>query len=155
MKKMSNLTLIGLLFLIGCVSKESANTKSADLHGEWRNVYLKITLNEVGGESLKVTECDSAHWEQMLGIKPIHTFFNADGSYKSEYYTLNDSLFMTNTGRWEISNDTLTMTQITPVAGVYKLKTSIEGSLATFEGMIDFDGDGKPDDHYLGRQRKR
>jgi len=30
----------------------------------------------------------------------------------------------------------------------------IEKDVATFTGLIDFDGDGKTDDLYYGRQRK-
>ena len=142
--------------LIGCSPKEKVSTLDKDILGEWRNIYLKISLDAgASGDTVKITECDSAHWETMLGIKPIHTFYKEDGSYTSEYYTLQDSLFMTNTGKWKISGDTLTMEQEKPKPAVYKLKTVINEGVATFEGLIDFDSDGIKDDFYLGRQRKQ
>jgi hypothetical protein len=62
---------------------------------------------------------------------------------------------MSASGTWIISKDTLTMMQLTPRATVYKMKTTLNSGVATFEGMIDFDEDGVLDDHYLGRQRKQ
>ncbi|MXV17278.1 hypothetical protein [Hufsiella ginkgonis] len=48
------------------------------------------------------------------------------------------------------------MTDTFPKQGVtYKYKLSINGNIARFNGIIDFDGDGKTDDEYIGKQRKQ
>ena len=153
----NGLMLLGLLTFVSCgpKEKEKSDALRKDMVGEWRNVYLKVTTNALGSlDSVHVTECDTTNWEKMLGIKPIRTFFLPDGTYRSEYYNLKDSLIMTNTGVWKISNDTLTMEQLQPKAAAYKIKTTIVNGLAEFDGVIDFDGDGQTDDHYLGKQRK-
>ena len=156
MKVSSWIIALAALLVIACTSREKSNELGKKIVGEWRNIYLKIVINEADTkDSVRISECDSTNWEAMLGIKPIHTFFNADGSYKSDYYNLKDSLFLTNTGSWTIKGDTLIMNQLTPKPGIYKMKTTIVAGVSTFEGMIDFDHDGKQDDHYLGRQRKQ
>jgi hypothetical protein len=149
-------SLILFLFLFGCTSTERHHNLEKDLIGEWYNIYLRVTLNGgVRNDSEKVMECDSANWEIVLQMKPIHTFFRDDGSYRSEYHTLDDSIFQTTSGTWKFSNDTLVMDQLKPSPASYKLKTSIQKGVAEFEGFLDFDQDGKNDDHYFGIQRKQ
>ncbi|WP_160143753.1 hypothetical protein [Chryseolinea soli] len=153
MRALNVLVLLTLFVLSSCTSKETKSTLADDLVGEWRNVYLNVTMPTVGSsDSSMTTVCDSSNWEAMLHIKPIHTFFNKDGTYRSEYYTLNDSLFRKSAGTWHVSNDTLIMNESDGVT--YKLRTTIKNNLAEFDGMLDFDADGKADDHYVGRQRK-
>jgi len=153
MRALNGLVLLIPFALACCTSKETKSTLADDLVGEWRNVYLNVTMPTVGNsDSTMTTVCDSANWEAMLHIKPIHTFFNKDGTYRSEYYTLNDSLFRKAAGTWHVSNDTLVMNESDGVT--YKLRTTLKNNLAEFDGMLDFDEDGKADDHYVGRQRK-
>jgi hypothetical protein len=120
------------------------------LVGEWSNLYLRITMNNGS-----VMEADSSNWETRLGIKPIHTFFKADGSYYSEYRNLQDSLVRRPSGTWIIEGDSLSMNEATPQTAVYKFKLEITADIATFSGLIDFDGDGTRDELYFGRQRKK
>ena len=46
------------------------------------------------------------------------------------------------------------MNQLTPEKSTIKLKVSIKNNVATFSGIIDFNGDGKVDDDYFGTQKK-
>jgi hypothetical protein len=133
----------------------TANLKDK-LIGEWRNTYLKVTMNSAGGvaDSVKVLEADSTNWNEKLGIKPIRTFFEADGTYHSDHYDLNDSLLFSATGKWSIINDTLIMDQNSPHKTSYRMKTSVDKSVARFHGNLDFDEDGEEDDEYTGWQRK-
>jgi len=118
------------------------------LAGEWKNLYVKITIKD------KVMEADSSNWEERLHIRPIHTYFNKDGSYRSEYRNLKDSLVRVTSGNWTIEGDTLMMNETAPEVSHMKFELRIEKDIATFRGLIDFDGDGKVDDLYYGRQRK-
>jgi hypothetical protein len=153
MRALSSLVFSILLVLSSCASKEVKSTLADDLVGEWRNVYLNVTMPTVGNsDSTATTVCDSTNWETMLHIKPIHTFFNKDGTYRSEYFTLSDSLFRKTAGTWSVSNDTLVMHESN--GAIYKLRTVVNKNLAEFDGVLDFDSDGKVDDHYVGRQRK-
>ena len=120
------------------------------LTGEWYNLYVHVKLSN-GAEM----EADSTNWESRLQIKPIHTFFKADGSYHSIYRNLADSIVRQVAGTWDVEGDTLIMRQNTPTAEFMKLHVTIKKGVATFKGMIDFDGDGKENDEYSGRQRKK
>lgn len=118
------------------------------LIGEWRNIYVRITIKD------KVMEADSSNWEARLQIRPIRTHFQADGTYYSEYRNLQDSIVKRPSGTWSLKGDSLTMSQLQPDAMQMTFQLHIEKDVATFTGLIDFDGDGKADDHYYGRQRK-
>jgi len=99
-------------------------------------------------------EADSSNWEQKLGIKPIRTHFKGDGTYYSEYLNLKDSVVRRPTGLWTLKGDSLTMTEQTPEKATYKFKLKIDKNIGTFSGTIDFEGDGKADDEYYGKQKK-
>jgi len=153
MTTQQRISILFITCLAACAPKETKNTLSDDLVGQWRNTYLHVTMPTAGNsDSTRTTSCDSTSWEAMLHIKPIRTYFNSDGTYRSEYYTLTDSLFRKTTGTWRVSNDTLVMNESD--GAVYKLRTVVKNNVAEFDGLIDFDQDGQADDHYVGRQRR-
>jgi hypothetical protein len=127
---------------------------SAQLVGEWRNVYVKIKVNSLKTGKINTIEADSSNWETRLGIKPIRTHFKNDGTYYSEYRNLKDSIVRMPAGTWFIKGDSLTMLQLKPDKSTLKVKVSIINNHATFSGMIDFDGDGMANDDYYGVQKK-
>lgn len=143
-----------LIFLIvtACSSerKESVNNdgekienKSKQLLGSWKNLSMIVRMPD---SMLNVTE---GSWEKVLGIKPIVTTFSEDGSYISEYRTLEDSVFMTRTGAWLVENDSLTMIDgNTP----NKYHFEVMGDTVVFTGYLDWDQDGTDNDHYAGKQ---
>lgn len=95
------------------------------------------------------------NWEALMNMKPIRTFFKADGTYNSEHRNLSDSIVYNPAGKWKITGDSLLMVDTMPQAGVsYKYKVIITDSIAEFFGVEDFDRDGVKDDEYYGRQRR-
>ncbi|HTJ51441.1 MAG TPA: DUF5004 domain-containing protein [Cyclobacteriaceae bacterium] len=156
---MKNIVMVCLCMVMGCSTKpkEENSTLRNDLIGEWRNIYLKVVMATVNNtpDLEKINEADSTNWEETLQIKPIRTFFKADSTYHSDYYNLKDSLVFSASGRWEVKDDTLVMNQTKPTSVTYRLKTKVHQNVAEFEGLLDFDEDGKTDDHYLGRQKKQ
>ena len=152
-----------IFLFLGLIARANAQTQqsapasplSKALVGEWFNRYVRIDIVGSTGEK-KTMEADSTNWEQRLGIKPIHTFFAADGSYYSEYRDLRDSLVRKTAGQWAISRgDTLVMWEKQPEEETLKLKLTIRGNTATFSGFIDFDGEGIANDGYFGIQQKK
>lgn len=143
------------LMLCFAFKNRQQNPLYKQLIGEWRNVYVKITMppSKTGGVSV-IMEADSSNWEARLKIKPIRTHFKADGSYYSEYPNLKDSIVRKVAGTWALKADTLVMTQLTPTKSETRLHIAIANNVATFSGMIDFTGSGKTNDSYLGKQRK-
>jgi hypothetical protein len=158
MKK--NLIVI-LLFAFGCTpsTKEDETKKSLadELIGEWRNTYIKITMNSFNSitDSVRIIEADTSTWEAVLKMKPIRTFFEADGTYHSDHYSVNDSLLFIARGTWTTTNDTLTLDQTFPNVGIYHFKTALEDDIVTFSSTLDFDEDGISDDTYFGQQKKQ
>jgi hypothetical protein len=154
--------LIPAFILMSCNSgnKEMATAEKVqtadDLVGEWRNTTLRVITKSANGiqDSARVLEATLENWEERVRIKPIQTFFEKDGTYRSDHFSLNDSLLFSAIGTWTLSNDTLVMKQTSPNVATYRLKTSIVNDEVTFSGLIDFDDDGAEDDEYFGTQKK-
>lgn len=146
------------MLMFGCEGKKD-ETRNL-LTGTWQNTYMKIEMNSYKGkDTLSTLEVDESNWEKKMGIKPIITFFKANGTYSSEHRNLQDSIVYNPAGKWEIVGDTLYMRDTFPEAGLnykYKLSISKQGDKVTAEfwGIEDFDQDGKKDDAYYGRQKK-
>ncbi|MBW4888316.1 hypothetical protein KXQ82_01255 [Mucilaginibacter sp. HMF5004] len=140
--------------LLAFTAKPFQTSLSAQLIGEWRNFYVKIKATSLKTGKVNIMEADSANWQTRLGIKPIRTYFKADGTYYSEYRNLKDSIFKAPSGTWFIKGDSVTMEQLKPAKTTLKMKLSIANNKATFNGMIDFDGDGVANDDYFGVQKK-
>ena len=122
--------------------------------GQWRNDSLYIGVDSHNNtDSTIIAETNSANWEEKLHIKPIRTYFSSDGSYYSEYRNLRDSVFKRPSGTWFIKGDSIIINEVTPESTILRLHLTINGNLATFEGMIDFDGDGHVDERYFGVQK--
>ena len=145
LNQMKNLFFLLMLMLASCGRNEPS------LSGEWSNTYLHISLNK--GDSMVNRDADSTNWEQVLGIKPIHTLFREDGTYRSEYRNLNDSVIRVAEGKWNVAGDTLSMSQSKPEASSYRMHMTLKERKVIFEGNIDFDGDGTLD-HYVGWQKR-
>jgi hypothetical protein len=153
MKKNKKLILIALSCFIAfaAVSQTIQESLSRQLIGEWRDTYVKIIVHHEGKAPVTM-EADSSNWLARLHIKPIRTYFKGDGSYYSIYLNAKDSVVRKTTGLWSIKSDSITMDQRTPDKSVYRLHVSINKDVASFSGVIDFEGDGKADDEYSGRQ---
>lgn len=120
-----------------------------DMLGEWRNLAMKVEINNEADSVLDVPE---GKWEDVLKIKPIRTTFKEDGTYTSEYRDLDDVVIMTRTGTWSVKGDTLTMGE---EGSTYSYVTKVSGNTAEFKGYIDWDEDGDADDLYWGKQQKQ
>ncbi len=138
-----------LIIIIACSSgteeKTVANEEVAQpgIIGEWRNLSLIVRMPD---STVSVRE---GQWEAVLGIKPIRTTFNENGTFISEYRTLEDSVFMTSNGSWEIEGDTLSMVER---GTENKYFYAIDNDTVTFRGYLDWDQDGLANDHYAGKQ---
>ena len=144
-----------LLLLLGC---EEARVENKDLSkklvGEWRNIELQIRMNTFNNtDSVQYFEANEGNWEEKMKIKPIRTFFYANGTYHSEHRNLKDSIIFDPGGKWVIYGDSLIMTDTFPELGLrYSYKLEIRNSLARFWGREDCDRDGYADDEYYSAQ---
>lgn len=136
----------------GAINALNINSESR-LLGTWQNVSLKIKVNSK--KAPQVIEVDEMNWEDKMNIKPVKTIFFEDHTYRSEYYNLNDSIIRLVEGTWEILGDSLFLDQNKPEWKSYTYKVSINSDMATFEGVLDWDGDGEDDDTYIGVQKRQ
>ena len=142
-------TIILICILTACNTNERA---TGALIGSWSNIDLEVLVNQRDPvDSVYKFEVLEGDWEQTLNIKPIVTEFRRDGSYHSEYRSLQDSLIREVEGVWKMDGDTLILVE-DGTATRYHMEVS--GEKVIFRGWLDWDQDGMQDDLYSGRQRK-
>jgi len=126
----------------------------AQLYGEWRNVSMIITTAHNTTKST-VEEYKEENWEKDLKIKPIRTYYNADGTYISEYRDLDNIVFNTTSGTWKTKQDSVVLNQTKPEkrSAAYHVNFQSENT-ATFSALLDWTNNGKKDDLYVGKQQR-
>ena len=157
-RKIIMILLVIISFSCGSseTKSEEAPASSSDIIGEWNNIYLKVeTITKRNTDSSEVLEVTAAEWNDKLKIKPIRSFFRTDSTWNSAHYDLKDSLIYDPSGKWWLAGDKLTMVQLLPSADTTTYTLGIKNDTASFTAMIDWDGDGKKDDKYFGKQIKR
>ncbi|MDX1627608.1 MAG: hypothetical protein R3345_02860 [Fulvivirga sp.] len=148
------LLVITVIFCCACSGKpdEKAQTDAqmddpkADLLGEWYNISLIIRMPD------STFHVPVGRWEEIMQMKPIRTVFKDDGTYYSEYRTLEDSVFMTRTGTWDLRNDSIAWESAGDTTMFYY---KVMPDTITFVGFLDWDQDGQEDDHYASRQVRK
>ena len=120
--------------------------------GEWINVSMRVwvrTYNQT--DTSFIVDINEDNWDLKMTVKPIATTVYADGTYISEFRNSFDSLIYQPKGTWMIDGDSLIMEDH---QAVYKYQIFIDGDLAEFKSIVDWDNDGQVDDEYFGIQRK-
>lgn len=155
------LFFLTLLFIVACNNADNNEKKAIvpsqeqQLIGEWSNLSIKVDVNSKNnGDTNEVFEADRPQWEEKLKIKPIRSFFRVDSTWNSAHYNLKDSLVYDPSGKWWLSDNKLTMLQLSPSPDTTIYTFSIKSDTATFEALVDWDMDGKKDDKYFGKQIK-
>jgi hypothetical protein len=138
--------------------KQPSNTSEKSLEetlpGTWETIAVRVDINSADGEpdSNYIFQVSEETWERDLGIKPIRTYYELDNKFRSEYRAAgNDSLVNSNKGLWNVIGDTLMLIEPT-VTYIYHVTLKPNGT-GEFRSMLDWDGDGVPDDEYVGLQR--
>lgn len=146
--------LLVALVLTGCHMQKQEKEQMHPLEGEWRNLSLRLEMNKKHGDVTKVFEVDETTWEDSLKIRPIRTFYRADGTFNSEHYNLKDSLILNPEGEWTSTEEMITMITLRPFSDTTACTYTIEGAVVTFGCWVDWDEDGEKDDWYVGKQKK-
>ena len=158
MKNIWLLSIVCCLFY-SCSSEPTADTPTAPgpslkeaMPGVWESVSIRVNINTAdNSDSTRIFEVPEENWEQMLGIKPIRTYYELDHKYRTEYRTRLDSLANMKRGMWNVFGDTLML--IEPDVTYQYIVALKPNGLAEFRSTLDWDGDGQEDDEYLGVQR--
>ena len=140
-----NITLL-LSFLLFCACEQKDITE--ELIGTWENTSLTVDIKLPDGRDSSMV-VPQGSWEEVLGIRPIVSTFNADGTFKSEYFSLEGQPIGTESGSWLVHNDSLFLTY---AGSDNAYKVAFEGNKVRFTGLIDWGQGGKADDLYDGWQ---
>jgi hypothetical protein len=145
-----------LLFPLSCTESPPPTkiTKwSGKLAGTWESSAFRVTINTANNSDSTYQDAISEdEWASRMKMKPIESYFQQDNKYIAEYRNLGDSLVRRHRGIWNIFGDSLVI--IEPDA-IYQYTLSREGDRVLFKSMVDWDGDGKEDDEYIGIYKKR
>jgi hypothetical protein len=152
--------LMVLLILFGACSEKPEKIKPVfreQITGQWRNVFLRLDMKSYkNSDSDHVFEVDEKNWESKMGMRPIRTYYWADGTYNLMHLDFKDSVFYNPAGKWSIRGDSIIMRDTFPEVGpTYRYKVAINGKMAEFWGIEDCDNDGKADDLYYATQRRQ
>jgi hypothetical protein len=124
-----------------------------DIVGVWENASMKVWVRTYNNSDTSfIVDINEDTWEMKMNIKPIVTTINDDGTYISEFRNSFDSLIYKPKGTWMIDGDSLIMEDHQEV---YRYQIFIDGDMAEFKSMIDWDKDGIADDEYSGVHRKK
>jgi len=120
--------------------------------GEWQNVSMRIKVWSYNqSDTSFIVDINEDNWDLKMTVKPIITTVYEDGTYTSEFRNSFDSLIYQPKGTWLIDGDSLIMEDH---QAVYRYQIFIDGDVAEFNSIIDWDGDGELDDEYFGVQKK-
>lgn len=173
MKKQVYLLFIFFLLFYSCVSgqKDNSNVENKDLTSEsdvesdylsqleqeivgvWVNSSMRVWVNSYNNSDTSfIVDINEDTWEMKMNVKPIVTNIREDGTYVSEFRNSLDQEIYKPEGTWMLDGDSLIMEDH---QAVYKYQIFIDGDIAEFKSMIDWDNDGKVDDRYAGVQQKK
>ena len=148
-----------IFFFTSCNDSSTVENKELEkqLIGEWASLDLKIAMNTFDNkDSIKVFEVTEENWKEKMGILPIKTIYMQNGIYVTEHRNLKDSIIFKTAGRWNVFETTINMRDTFPEIGpAYSYTLNIKDKIAELSGIEDCDQDGKADDDYFGRLRKK
>lgn len=149
------LFFLSILFLIPVSCKEvpQATRWNGNLVGVWESSAFRVNVNTANNtDSSYQVVVPEEEWEDRMNMKPIEAYFQQDNKYIAEYRNLNDSLIRRHRGIWNTFGDSLVI--IEPDA-IYQYIMTRENKRVLFHSLVDWDGDGKEDDEYVGIYKKR
>ena len=136
-------------------SVKTVNNLQIQIVGEWKSSALKVKINTaLNSDSTEIIDVNEENWERVLKTKPMKTIFKDDGSYVTEYRNKKDSVIKFASGKWYTVNDSLYLNQKQPDMMPFQYKVVVDNNMATFSGIVDWEGDEKVDDEYVSTMKK-
>ena len=126
---------------------EAPGLQAKDVIGSWGLVQYSVKLKSKGGEKI-----DSSYVVKVgdvlkeSGKKPPRTSLFANGNYREEIVSLQDSLLQLKLGTWHIYEDSLYLRQNIEGAVPTAFGAERSGAKLLLKIKFDMDGDGEKDD---------
>ncbi|MCZ6521337.1 MAG: hypothetical protein O6848_07580 [Bacteroidetes bacterium] len=109
-----------------------------------------------GSTTSRILNVTPEDYEQVLGLRTVRAYFNEDESYYGEFIGVDGKVVKSDSGKWAITGDTITISQF-DTSGSMKIinyHLEIRGDTAIFNSLMDYDGDGTEDDTFKGTSVK-
>ncbi len=126
------------------------------LVGAWRGVSMEVYLDAENGPGTRAISMDEALWAEN-GLAPPEMRFTEEGYYFTVYRDIEGREVQSASGYWIIddADNELTLFQREPAMERHSYTVTMQGSLLSrFEGMVDWNSDGRATDLYVGEQRR-
>ncbi|MCC5866965.1 MAG: hypothetical protein JJU27_00525 [Gammaproteobacteria bacterium] len=157
----TTLAIATLCVLMGACEWEEGYGRINDpgphpLVGAWRGVSMEVYLDAEDGPGTRAIAMDEALWAEN-GLAPPEMRFTEDGLYITVYRDLEGRELQRASGYWIIDEDDkeLTLFQREPAMERHSYTVTMQGGLLSrFEGLVDWNSDGKATDLYVGEQRR-
>jgi len=150
---MKTIVVSGLLLLVGCSERREY---APELLGTWENTFLMLESADVSemDPRFEVFVADSNNWERVMGIKPVRTTYQADGTLSAEYRNLLDSVYTVAGGTWHTRDDSLYFFQWKPDTFIATWRFAVAMDTLKMWGIVDWERDGVRNDKYYGTQKR-
>jgi hypothetical protein len=148
------LAILSILLIMSCSEQEEnpQKTLKEQLTGKWKNLSMTVQMNTFRNtDTTAYFVVKEDQWVDEMGIKPIITTLNDNGSYTSEYFNMNGEKFREASGNWFVVEDSMVFIEKGLRTAYQAL---VNDTIARFRATIDWDRDGKTDDLYEGVQIK-
>lgn len=152
--------IIALFFLHTACQQENAKEQTdgeisglqTSLPGTWEAVSIHVDIPTVDSTAYdSVFTVSEEYWVTKFQIKPVITIFQPDNKYRQEFRNGQDSILNEVKGIWNVFGDTLMLIEPNST-NTYIV--DINKGLATYNALVDWDGDGASDDAYRAVHRK-
>ena len=146
--------MLGLILIGSCTPEGESKiheTKSGQIIGIWESRFLYVIQQTVDGSTTsRILNVTPEDYEQVLGLRTVRAYFNEDDSYFGEYIDVDGNVVKSDSGKWAISGDTITISQFDPSGSmkIINYHLEIRGDTAVFNSLLDYDGDGAEDDTF-------
>jgi len=150
------ITMLCLIIISSCkpeVESKNIETISDQIVGIWDSKYLYVIQETLDGSAIsRILNVTPEDYEQVLGLRTVRTYFNEDESYFGEYIGVDGNVVKSDSGKWVITGDTITIFQFDPSGSmkIINYHLEIRGDTAIFNSLMDYDGDGAEDDNFRG-----
>jgi len=141
-----------LIAAVGCTEPAE---KPSELLGTWETTWVLVMDNagEMNNEMFDLFFADTTNWERKMGMKPIRTTYNADGTFTGEYRDLRDSVYAISSGSWEVRGESLYFRQMEPDTFIATYWFIVKDDTLRTRGIIDWARDGIANDKFEGTQK--
>lgn len=154
------ITMLCLIIISSCkpeVESKNIETNSGQIIGIWDSKYMYVIQETLDGSAIsRILNVTPEDYEQVLGLRTVRTYFNEDESYFGEYIGVDGNVVKSDSGKWAITGDTITIFQFDSSGStkIINYHLEIRGDTAFFNALLDYDGDGVEDDTFRGTSVK-